>query len=75
LRSDPVTDEDDVLDRIVLLQNRIARIDSARLLCCSGTTAVDERLRDHLRRKREAVLGEIEQLRASLTDHAGGDHA
>jgi hypothetical protein len=68
-----MNDDTDTLDAIVRLQARIARIDAARLLACTGTTAVDERLRDHLRAKRAAVTEELERLRAEVCD-GGNTH-
>jgi hypothetical protein len=58
------------LDRIARLTARIARIDHLRLLCWTDNSAVDERLRDHLQWKREAVTAELARLRQQLSDSA-----
>jgi hypothetical protein len=59
------------LDRIARLTARLARLDHLRL-CWTGNSAVDERLRDHLRWKREAVTAELARLRQQLSDSIDG---
>jgi hypothetical protein len=70
-----MNDDTDVLDRIVRLTRRIDRLDHLRVLCGSGTTIADERVRSHLRRQREMLTAQLDRLRQEVADHTGGDDA
>jgi hypothetical protein len=60
------------LDRVVRLTARLRMLDHERLMF-AGRDNLDAVVLAHLNAKRRALADEIERLRATLADPAGGD--